>query len=72
MILEEGDLVAIKELYFPSPGKRTKSYAIVIEGGWHRSRVRMIHTGRAWWMDNSELKLLSGGSKSNIKKFKVI
>ena len=68
MILEEGDLVAIKELYYPSPHKRTKSYAIVIEGGWHRSRVRMIDSGHTWWMDNSELKLLSGGSKSEIKK----
>ena len=68
MILEEGDLVAVKELYFPSPGKRTKSYAVVIEGGWKRSRVRMIHTGHVWWMDNKELKLLSGGSKSKIEK----
>ena len=68
MILEEGDLVAIKELYFPSPGKRAKSYALVIEGGWHRTRVRMIHTGHVWWMDNKELKLLSGGSKSKIEK----
>jgi hypothetical protein len=72
VILEEGDLVAIKELYFPSPVKRTKSYAIVIEAGWHRSRVRMINTGRTWVIPNSELKLLSGGSRSNIKKFKVI
>jgi|TARA_R110000824_G_scaffold398654_1_gene602953 hypothetical protein len=68
MILEEGDLVAVKELYFPSPEKRTKSYAVVIEGGWHRSRVRMIHTGHVWWMDNKELKLLSGGSRSKIEK----
>tara|TARA_R110000824_G_scaffold20361_1_gene76843 strand:+ start:572 stop:781 length:210 start_codon:yes stop_codon:yes gene_type:complete len=68
MILEEGDLVSIKELYFPSPAKRTKSYAIIIAGGWHRSRVRMIHTGQVWWMDNKELKLISGGSRSKIEK----
>ena len=68
MILEEGDLVAIKELYYPSPHTRTKSYGIGIEGGWQRSRGRMIDSGHTWWMDNSELKLLSGGSKSEIKK----
>ena len=68
MILEEGDLVAIKELYYPSPHKRAKSYAIVIAGGWHRSQVRVIYTGNIWWVDNSELKLISGGSKSKIKK----
>jgi len=68
MILEEGDLVAIKEFYFTSPDKRTKSYAVVIEAGWEQSKIRVIHNGAAWWIPNNELKLLSGGSKPEIEK----
>ncbi len=68
MILEEGDLVAIKEFYFTSPDKRTKSYAIVIEAGWRQSKIRVIHSGDAWWIPNNELKLLSGGSTPEIEK----
>ena len=68
MILEEGDLVAIKEFYFTSPDKRTKSYAIVVEAGWRQSKIRVIHSGDAWWVPNNELKLLSGGSRPEIEK----
>ena len=68
MILEVGDLVAIKEFYFTSPDKRVKSYAVVIEAGWKQSQIRVIHSGVTWWVPNSELKLLSGGSRSKIKK----
>jgi predicted subunit of tRNA(5-methylaminomethyl-2-thiouridylate) methyltransferase len=68
MILEEGDLVAIKEFYFTSPDKRTRSYAIVIEAGWKQSKIRVIHNGAAWWIANNELKLLSGGSRPEIEK----
>ena len=68
MILEEGDLVAIKEFYFTSPDKRTRSYAIVIEAGWKQSKIRVIHNGAACWIANNELKLLSGGSKPEIEK----
>ncbi len=68
MILEDGDLVAIKEFYFTSPDKRTKSYAIVVEAGWKQSRIRVIHNGAIWWIPNNELKLLSAGSKSKIEK----
>jgi hypothetical protein len=68
MTLEEGDLVAIKEFYFTSPDKRTRSYAVVIEAGWRQSQIRVIHSGVIWWIPNNELKLLSGGSRSKIEK----
>ena len=68
MILEEGDLVALKEFYYLSPEKRHKSLAIVIEAQWKQCRIRTIYNGRPWWVQNNELKLLSGGSKSISKK----
>ena len=68
MILEEGDLVALKEFYLMSPGKRHKSLAIVIEAQWKQSRIHTIYNGMTWWVQNDELKLLSGGTRSNIKK----
>ena len=68
MILEEGDLVALKEFYFTSPDKRHRSLAIVIEAHWKQTRIRMMHNGMVWWVQNNELKLLSCGSKSKPKK----
>ena len=68
MILEEGDLVALKEFYYISPDKRHKSLAVVIETQWKQSRIRTIYNGMTWWVQNDELKLLSSGSRPNSEK----